>query len=162
MLRTSVTSFSCMRALVCYREITFDTHQNRQTITRCSKKYDYILPFVGMEVLKKKAANWKLVLIGNQQSSAYCSTTKAKSIRNRYSVNARTCCIVLSTCRPHGIFSNLNVIILTWRMLTSSTLTASSIHTTISHFVTSVRSESPGVQAQSFTNENVVHRVVSK
>ena len=34
------------------------------------------------------------------------------------------------------------------------------INSTFSHFVTSVRSENPGVQAQLSTNENAVHRVV--
>ena len=34
------------------------------------------------------------------------------------------------------------------------------INSTVSHFVTSVRSENPGVQAELSTNKNAVHRVV--
>ena len=40
---------------------------------------DNKLPFIGMEVLKKRDANWKLVFIGNQPTPAYFFTTKAMS-----------------------------------------------------------------------------------
>ena len=45
-------------------------------------------------------------------------------------------------------------------MFTNLRYPDSLIESTISHFVTSVGSENPGVQAQLSTNENAVHRVV--
>ena len=64
-----------------------------------------------------------------------------------------------SICRPHGSLSNLNECDHLKVMFTNLKYPESLIESTVSHFVTSVRSENREVQAQT-TNENDVHRVV--
>ena len=48
-----------------------------------------------------------------------------------------------------------------WSLKANKGESDSLINSTISHYVTSVRRENPGVQAQLSTNKNDVHRMVS-
>ncbi|PFX21316.1 Carboxypeptidase N subunit 2 [Stylophora pistillata] len=116
------------------------------------------LPFVGMEVLKKGC---KL------ETSVYRKPTNTGLLPHHQShVDKRYKKSLLKTMLNRAFRLSF-----TWEsfkserdhlkmMFTNLKYPEHLINSTISHFVTSVRSENPGVQAQLSINENAVHRVV--
>ena len=115
------------------------------------------LPFIGMEVLKKgckletsvyrKSTNTGLLLHHQSHVDKRYKKSLIKTMLNRAFYLSSTWETFKSEC------DHLRV------MFTNLKYPDSLIKSTISHFVASLRSENPEVQAQS-TNENVVHRVV--
>ncbi|XP_022790275.1 uncharacterized protein LOC111335411 [Stylophora pistillata] len=116
------------------------------------------LPFVGMEVLKKgckletsvyrKPTNTGLLLHHQSHVDKRYKKSLLKTMLNRAFRLSSTWESFKSEC------DHLKM------MFTNLKYPDHLINSTISHFVTSVRSENPGVQAQLSVNENAVHRVV--
>ena len=113
------------------------------------------LPFIGMEVPKK----------GCKLETICLSETNGLLLHHQSHVDKRYKKSLLKTMLNRAFH-----LLSTWEsfesecdhlkvMFTSLKYPDSFIKSTICHFVTSVRSENPEVQAQS-TNENTVHRVV--
>ncbi|PFX16454.1 hypothetical protein AWC38_SpisGene19274 [Stylophora pistillata] len=116
------------------------------------------LPFVGMEVLKKgckletsvyrKPTNTGLLLHHQSHVDKRYKKSLLKTMLNRAFRLSSTWESFKSEC------DHLKM------MFTNLKYPDHLINSTISHFVTSVRSENPGVQAELSINENAVHRVV--
>ncbi|PFX30066.1 hypothetical protein AWC38_SpisGene5143 [Stylophora pistillata] len=116
------------------------------------------LPFVGMEVLKKgckletsvyrKPTNTGLLLHPQSHVDKRYKKSLLKTMLNRAFRLSSTWESFKSEC------DHLKM------MFTNLKYPDHLINSTISHFVTPVRSENPGVQAQLSVNENAVHRVV--